>query len=441
MTEKYTPEITASNPEQHAESLERQLSQLQLLFFDRLFQQYKNECQRDGKPLDKTFSDILEEQEAYLTGDLRLSEIIQSTRDLSDEELDDLVAKKYHKILNTLYNQLPEGKIDDNSPEYLKSRLGELNVLIDYVEAEQKKAKDEFPDKWREMTERPKNEDGQIECRAGILDFNSLKESHNSEIRQIAMTLRQRGFSESDDFLQIHLSTQIGAERKIGPKIIRESLACLAEKIIDKHPETRAIVAVSWLLDHPVFQRFIKMKMIGEGSSNWRQLIGSDGQIEQDRVKELFQNGEMPYRNLIGYIPVEKFLREYLPNERRGKIKLKRIKKDFDPDKLKIEKIFPEQARTFAAAWDSKKLDSREKVIDCLDSLPTFKGVLLHLGYYEKFLKMMVSNIGRPREDVKSENQTMHNEFEAAFKKYLNEINQAKYIEEEINIPKRPIKK
>ena len=178
MNEKYTPEIIANNPEQHKEGIERQLRQLQVLFCDRLYQQYKNECKRDGKPIDKTFSDILEEHGAQYAGDLRMLVIMynENERDLSEEEQDDLVAEKYYKDINELYSELPEGKIDDNSPECIKSRIDELNILIDYLEAEVKKAKVELPDKWREMHELPEDENGQTENTAGLIVFNSLKE-------------------------------------------------------------------------------------------------------------------------------------------------------------------------------------------------------------------------------------------------------------------------
>lgn len=322
MSEIYTPEIIASNPEQHGEGIEKQLTQLQILFCDRLYQQYRNECRKNGKPIEKTFSDILEKQEAYYAGDLRMSVTAQSAGDLNDGELSGLVAKKHYVNVNKLYDKLPEAKTDDNSPEYLRDRAGELKILTDYSEAELERARNEFPDKWREMHERPKNEEGQIENRAGIIDFNSLKEPYIPDISQIEAALRKEGFSELDGFLQIHLPSQFGAETKINPRTIKESLTSLAEKIIDKHPETHAVIAVSWLLSHPIFQRFIKMKIIGEGSINWRQLIGNNGQIEQARVKEFFSTGRMPYRNLIGYIPVEKFLQEYLPAERRGESKL-----------------------------------------------------------------------------------------------------------------------
>ena len=434
MTERYTPEIIANNPEQHGEVIEKQLVQLQVLFCDRLYWQYKNECKKNGRPVDKTFSDILEEQETYYSGDLRMLVNVNSARNLSETEQYDLIAEKYYKVLDPLYNKLPEGKMDDNSPEYIKGRAGELNVLVGYLETEKNKVKEEFPDKWREMTERPKNEQGQIENRAGLIDFNSLEEYDISEIRQLKSALRREGFSEFDDFLQIHLPAQFGEERKISPKAIRESLASLAEKIIGKYPETRAIVAVSWLLDHPIFKRFIKMKMIGEGGSNWRQLIGSNGQIEQARVKELFLTGKMPYRNLIGYIPIKEFLGEYLPAERRGKIKLKKIKEDINPERLRLEKTFQEEGRSFEIARESKKLDSKERIAVFFESLPIFKEVLQNLGYYENFLEVMARYIGRSREDLNSENREFFSEFREGLKKYFEEINQAKYIEEEITI-------
>ncbi|MFH1822380.1 MAG: hypothetical protein ABH830_01615 [Patescibacteria group bacterium] len=433
MIEKYTPEIIADNPEQHKEGIVRQLRQLQVLFCDRLYQQYKDECKKNDKPIDKALSDILEEQEAYYSGDLRMLEIIYSERSLSEEELFSLITEKYYKNINKLYDELPEGKVDDNSPEYIKSRINELNKLVDYLEVEQKKAKDKFPDKWREMTERPKNENGYTEGMAGIIAFNTLKEGYSPDVRQIETALREEGFSEFDDFLEIHLPSQYG-KQKINPKIITESLTCLAEKIIDKYPETRAIVAVSWLLSHRVIQRFIKMKVIGEKGNNWSQLIGNNGQIDQARVEKFFSTGKMPYGNLIGYINVEEFLQKYLPDNRRGKIKLKKIKENFDPEKLQIENTFQEEKINLDRTWDSKKLDSKEKVVNFLESLRIFKEVLQHLGYYEKFEEMMVGNIGRLREDINSENRAMLNKLEADFKKYLDEINQEKYIDEEIVI-------
>jgi hypothetical protein len=313
-SEKYTPEIIVNSPEQHKEDIEKQLGQLQVLFCDRLYQQYKDECKNNHKPIDKTFSDILEEHGARYAGDFRMLVIMRSTKNLSEEEQDNLVEEKYYKNIDKLYNELPGGKIDDNSSEYIKSRIGELNILIDYLESEVKKAKNELPDKWREMTELPKNENGQIENMAGLIVFNSLKEYNTPEIRQIETALEKVGFLKSEDFLEIHLPAQYG-DKEISPETITESLACLAKKIVDKYPKIRAVVTVSWLLDHPKFKQLFMMNEIGEAGNNWGQFIGSNRQIKQERVKELFSTGKMPYRNLIGYISVERFLEKYLPKK------------------------------------------------------------------------------------------------------------------------------
>ena len=188
--------------------------------------------------------------------------------------------------------------------------------MIDYLESEVKQTKNEFPDKWREMIELPKNENGENENTAGLIVFNSLKEYDTPEIHQIEAALEQAGLLKSDDFLEIHLPAQYG-EQKISPETITESLNCLAKIIVDKYPTTRAIVTVSWLLDHPKFKQLFMMNEIGVSGNNWGQLIGSNRQINQERVKELLLTEKMPYKNLIGYISVEKFLKKYLPNKRK----------------------------------------------------------------------------------------------------------------------------
>jgi hypothetical protein len=314
MNEKFTPDIVVSNPEQHKEELDKQMVKLQLLFCDRLYQQYKGECRKNSKPLDKHFSDILEEQEVYCAGDLRMLEVISSKKELSESELYELVKEKYYFKLNQLYNQLHDVDKDDNSSEYIKSRLKELDVLTDYFESEQKKVKEKYPDKWREITKRPKEENEQIDGMAGIIAYSPLEEKYNFNTNQIKIALVKEGFSESDKFLEISLPSQVEEAKKINSKNIKESLTCLAKKINDQHQDISAVVTESWLLSHPVFQRFIKMKVIGKGTNNWSQLISNSGQIEQNRLKKLLSTGKLPYDNLIGYISVEEFLKKYLPN-------------------------------------------------------------------------------------------------------------------------------
>lgn len=308
MKEAYTSEICANNLEQHKELLEKQLVQLQVLFFDKMYQRYKNECSKNNKPLIKNFSDFLEEQEAYFVGDLRMLEIIKSEKDLSEKELYNLIKEKHYKILDALYDRLPEVNIADNTAESIKNRADELSILFEYLDTELNKAKENFPERWQKIAKQAAGKSGYM---AGSIFYESLKERYDFDESQIKKALEKEGFSEFDNIMQIHLPTQIGSKEKISPKAIKKSLFRLSKIITDKYPNTRAIVAESWLLSHPVFQRFIKMKIIGENNYNWRQLIADNGQIEPSRIKELFENGQMPYKNLIGYISAEEFIQKY----------------------------------------------------------------------------------------------------------------------------------
>ena len=123
MKEYFTPKVITNSPEQHKEEIEKQLKQLQVLFCDRLYQKFKHGCQKDGKPIDKTFSDFLEGYGVQFAGELRKLAIISSGKELTEKEQDDLVVEKYYREINRLYDGLPEDNANDISPEYIQSRI------------------------------------------------------------------------------------------------------------------------------------------------------------------------------------------------------------------------------------------------------------------------------------------------------------------------------
>lgn len=431
---KYTPDIKVENLEQHKEGVEEQLKQVQLLFCDKVYQEYRRECARDIKPIKKTFSDTLEDQHAYYTEDLRMLVRASNGKRLNSDEEYDLVLSKYYSHLDEIYNHISAGQEINASPESVRKRADELSILVDFIEAEKNKIKLEYPDAWHDMTERPRNESGALINRVGIIDFNPLKNHVNPEVHKMEEKLKEEGFSEFDDFLEIHMPSNFEVENKLGPDVIKASLANLAEMIIDKMPETRAVVAVSWLLDHPIFKRFIKMTVVGEAGSNWRQLISKDGQIDQLRVKKLFSDGRLPFRNLMGYIKVEDFLQEYLPKHRRGEIRLKKINNSMSSEELNFESRLRGENKAFGKTWDSGKLDTKEKVKNYMAGLNTLKGVMKQLGFYERFEAMMINNIGRSRQQINTENKEMINEFEIKYNNFIKEVNESRYIDEIIDV-------
>lgn len=433
---QYIPRIEAENLEKHKEDVEKQLMQLQLLFCDRIYQQYKKDCIKDGKPVEKTFSDILESEDvrSYYTEELRLLVRVASEKELSPDEEHDLAKTEYYDHLDDLYGALPDGDTDDNSPKFFKKRAEEIECLVGYLEDEKKKIKEHYPEKWREMTEKKKDESGKIKNRVGMIDFNPLKKHVNLDAVKTEEILKKEGFGEFDDFLEIHMPSAFEFEDKLNRDSVNASLSGLAEKIVNDMPETRAVVATSWLLDHPVLRRFIKMKIIGEGGGNWRQFIDKNGQLDQAKIEKLFSDGKLPFRNLIGYIEVKDFLSKYLPKEKRGEIKLKKIDYSLDPEKLNIEGLIKNESRAFGKAWDAGELNTEEKVRSCLEDMKIFKGTMEKLGVYERFENMMISNLGRSREEIIKENKEIFTKMENAYKDFIKEVNKGRYVDEIVRI-------
>ena len=74
-------------------------------------------------------------------------------------------------------------------------------------------------------------------------------------------------------------------------------------------------------------------------NSTWNQFIDKDGQINNKRFNEFTETGKLPFKSIRAYIPVEEFLKRYLPANRRGeKIILKEIDKNKEDHLLRIKK-------------------------------------------------------------------------------------------------------
>lgn len=111
----------------------------------------------------------------------------------------------------------------------------------------------------------------------------------------------------------------------------------MAEHIIDKEPETTAVIGKSWLLDTPLagrlgFQQVEDNETKQNDFSTWLQFIDKNGEINQKRFNQFLKTEELPYKSTKAYMLIEDFLRRYLPENRRGKVILKEVnseRKDF----------------------------------------------------------------------------------------------------------------
>lgn len=143
---------------------------------------------------------------------------------------------------------------------------------------------------------------------------------------------------------------------------MKQELSKVAEQIIDEFPQCAAVVGSSWLMDTPIAKRLgftpiPEFKTPMNVYNAWLQLIDKNGQIDQNRLKKLMETGELPYRNTVGYIKTEDFLRSYLPKERRGVITLK--EKNSEGDTRFQE--FRLEGNHFAKDWD-RQLKERNTI-------------------------------------------------------------------------------
>lgn len=142
------------------------------------------------------------------------------------------------------------------------------------------------------------------------------------------------------------------------------SLGQLAIKIVDRFPETKAIIGESWLMDTPIAQRIgfkiYKREKYNKLPSFWSQFINSNGQVDNARVKQFLETGEAPYSVALGAIDTVEFLKKYLPKEYRGKIILREInpniKEEWFESKKAVKSIF--------RGWDESNEEEIKKLIN-----------------------------------------------------------------------------
>jgi hypothetical protein len=179
--------------------------------------------------------------------------------------------------------------------------------------------------------------------------------------------LKKVGFSKYSKLTEIHVRDfyKTGRDRA-GLELIKKDLERVAVSIIDKAPDTAAVVGASWLMSTPIAKALGFIKIPGEDDSDeerlrrgekrkrendpstWSQFVGKDGQINQKRFDEFQATGKIPFKSVKAYIPVEDFLRRYLPTERRGEVVLKVLREDHEDIEAENNAI----ANTLKQDWD-----------------------------------------------------------------------------------------
>lgn len=301
-----TTPIETEDNEAREENLNEKIEQISLVYAHKKWQEVKE------KIPDYKFSEALK---FYSPTENIILKPVFNLDEFDFREYKD----KIDVFLNNLYKEVDElvdsGEI--NFEELLALINLKKNLIVEYLGLRDFK-KYKQKDKKRETK---------------VIGFNELTDVENANNSNYKI-LPDLGFSKSDKFLEVHFDNFFRTNvANLGPELIKDDLAKLAEMIVKEKPEITAIVGQSWLLSTPIASR-LGFKRIEDNSnqqnnfSTWLQFVDCHGQIDQKRFDKFLETGELPFKSVKAYIPVEEFLRMYLPENLRGKVILKEIDKN-----------------------------------------------------------------------------------------------------------------
>lgn len=285
---EFSQPIKTESVEEHQDKLERKLAEVEIFYADHLYQSKK-----ETEPRPK-FSEILEQETAALS---QLKNRVYTYFEDDQKKTDETLRVIYDEI-DSLY----QAQADDWQELVFKK----VQQAVDQYEKK--------PD------EKERAAEGMPGEKAGMLKFDLLEQLRDAE---------KIGFDAHDQFVQIHFEDFYkNKDASFDLEKINDSLRELAKQIAQKYPQARAVIGLSWLLEHPLvsyldFKIAPEYKVYQNDFSTWAQFIDRNGQINQKRLDYLKEHGRPPYRSMLGYIPIEDFLQRYLPEEMKKEVKLK----------------------------------------------------------------------------------------------------------------------
>lgn len=406
MVEKFAQSIKsieAENVENHEKQLEEELSNIQILYAKKIFESNNSK---------KGFLGVLDKTGSNIGGKLRDIFYIQN-RDLDGN---------IYKIEKDKFLEKCSSEIDEI---YLLNKNDDSNLIIsitDYLN----KMEDDTLKKFSEyvkINHEPKN-------KIGLLKYTSTEdEGLGAEIRD---SMNKEGFKSADQFIMLHLDSAFKNENGIGDA--RKWLGELAEIIIDKYPQIKAVIGSSWLFDHRSIQRLLGFKnLYDNGEINWNQFIDKDGQIKKDLVKNLFKDKKPPFKNIVAYGDILSFLNKFLPEEKRGEIILKDINPEWE--KIYSKEKFQEDAKKFKEYFFHLKQRTRENIENLFDKLPNFKNIWKELFFYDRLVEIFISSENQDDKTVFENNSDFFQQTRKSIDEYFDGlILPPKYIDKEVVI-------
>ena len=398
--EEFKKPIEANSVEEHEKILAEKMTEIQLKYVDRLTQ---------GKilPLDEISEEKVD---------------IKNIRTLLSE---------YTWILSELTHQYDirtGGEFDKNGRDLFKEKIvNSISIFFkedpqNWVEKTEQFMKDEI-EKLGSVQKKEKQNDNQDIRRVGLIEFG---------VGDDLGGLLSKPDMKDDSYISIHFPEFYKQKKDEAKNLFStnpsDSFKELALKIIEKYPETKAIIGESWLMSTPIAKRIgftviDRNSKMGLGGQFWGQFINSNGQIDNERVSKFLETGEPPYRVSTGIIMVEDFLKKYLPKKKCGKITLKDLNYDFNEEYKKES----ETANKVFENWDK----STEEDIDKVFFENKIFGDFLETKEGEGFDLLLkgFKKDNRKKEEVKEDNKFI--EYREAFKLF---VDKRKFIDKEVVI-------
>ncbi len=287
--------------------------------------------------VEKSFSD-------YLINDTPFEQIVLKPL----EELQSPENREYWKMWETfrkaLRGRLTQIDLEHSSDQDILDIGNDIRTEVGTYVAEVQKCGGETP--LRADTGR----------RDGLLQWESVQTGMQaSEDSAVWNVLKERGFSVADGVIAMHFRPAFTGEGDMNSSAIKKSFGALAEYVVDNAPSTKAIIGTSWLMDTPIAKRlgFIAVPEIKTSMADfsaWYQLIDANGQIHQERLRKLAETGNFPFRNTFAYVPIEEFLRRYLPEKRKQKGPI--VLEDVDEERLQHVKDLQASISGIKKDWD-----------------------------------------------------------------------------------------
>ena len=180
------------------------------------------------------------------------------------------------------------------------------------------------------------------------------------------------GLEIGDAYLDIHFpEAAVSLAKGEGIKSPKKGMKDIANYVLNVHPEIKAVVGRSWLISHTIttnlgFKKTYdplesgskeEQDKVFQLSAYWLQLLDKHGNIKQDVVDHLMENGRLPYNYAIGKIDVIDLLKKY--SDVSGEVELKKLK----PEYRNLELDMKREGEQFVKLWPTLSPDDVEDAV------------------------------------------------------------------------------